>query len=145
MLQKLQEARVAENQNMGNARVIESALVPDKALPFKPAMVLALGTVVSILLCGATVAVPNLSRPTVHVTHTHGIFGRDSRQDQYTASRLERQRAARAGGARGSQVWRWRAAQRFRRDRRYGGSGDDQNHHEPIRKKAAKKKTALVD
>lgn len=57
LLQKLQEVRVAENQNMGNARVIESALVPDKALPFKPAMVLALGTVVSILLSGATIAI----------------------------------------------------------------------------------------
>jgi capsular exopolysaccharide synthesis family protein len=57
LLQKLQEVRVAENQNMGNARVIESALVPDKALLFKPMLILALGSVLCILLSGGTIVV----------------------------------------------------------------------------------------
>lgn len=57
LLQKLQEVRVAENQNMGNARVIESALVPDQALLFKPVIILALGSVMSILLSGGTIAI----------------------------------------------------------------------------------------
>jgi capsular exopolysaccharide synthesis family protein len=57
LLQKLQEVRVAENQNMGNARVIEAALVPDQALLFKPVLTLAVGTVVSIVLFGATIAI----------------------------------------------------------------------------------------
>jgi capsular exopolysaccharide synthesis family protein len=57
LLQKLQEVRVAENQNMGNARVIESALVPEDALILKPALILALGTLLSIVLSSGTVAV----------------------------------------------------------------------------------------
>ena len=57
LLQKLQEVRVAENQNMGNARVIESALVPDKALLFKPVLILALGSVLCILLSASTIVI----------------------------------------------------------------------------------------
>ncbi len=57
LLKKLQEIRVAENQNMGNARVIEPALVPEKRSLFKPAIILALGGTLAILLSGATVVI----------------------------------------------------------------------------------------
>ncbi len=55
LLKKLQEVRVAENQNMGNARVIEPALVPEKRSLLQPAIILALGGTLAILLSGATV------------------------------------------------------------------------------------------
>lgn len=57
LLQKLQEVRVAENQNMGNARIIESALAPEKALLFKPVMILAAGMLLSVVLSSGTIAV----------------------------------------------------------------------------------------
>jgi len=57
LLKKVQEIRVAENQNMGNARIIEPALVPEDPSLLKPAMLIGLGAVVSILLATATVVV----------------------------------------------------------------------------------------
>ncbi len=55
LLKKLQEVRVAENQNIGNARVIEPASVPETASIRKTIMILGLGCVLGILLSGATV------------------------------------------------------------------------------------------
>ncbi|MBV9389132.1 MAG: polysaccharide biosynthesis tyrosine autokinase, partial [Chroococcidiopsidaceae cyanobacterium CP_BM_ER_R8_30] len=57
LLKKLQEVRVAENQNMGNARIIESALVPEKASIRNKILILGLGCMLGILLSGATVAI----------------------------------------------------------------------------------------
>jgi capsular exopolysaccharide synthesis family protein len=76
LLQKLQEVRVAENQNMGNARVIEAALVPDKALLFKPGIIFALGGVLSILVAGATVAILELRDTSVKtLKEARDLFG----------------------------------------------------------------------
>lgn len=55
LLQKQQEVRVAANQSMGNARVIESALVPEKSSLKKPAIILVLGLMLSTLCSGATI------------------------------------------------------------------------------------------
>jgi len=55
LLKKLQEARIAENQNIGNARIIEPALVPKNASTHKTIMTLGLGCVLGILLSGASV------------------------------------------------------------------------------------------
>lgn len=57
LLQKLQELKVAENQNTGNASIIEPALVPDKASIKLRAMILGLGVIVSALMAGATIVI----------------------------------------------------------------------------------------
>lgn len=61
LLQKLQEVRVAENQNMGNARIIEPALVPQVASSRKKIIIIALGNVVGLLLAIAIVFILELS------------------------------------------------------------------------------------
>lgn len=55
LLKKLQEIRVAENVNTGNARIIQPALVPIRISLKKPAIILGLGMVMAVLLSGATV------------------------------------------------------------------------------------------
>lgn len=76
LLQKLQEVRVAENQNMGNASVIESALVPEKALILKPALIFVIGSVVSILLWGATILILELRDTSVKtLKEARELFG----------------------------------------------------------------------
>ena len=50
LLKQLQEAQVVEKQNVGNARVIASALVPDKPISPKIPLNLALGGFLGILL-----------------------------------------------------------------------------------------------
>lgn len=57
LLQKQQEVRVAANQSMGNARVIESALVPEKISLKKPAIILFLGLMLGTLCSGATIII----------------------------------------------------------------------------------------
>jgi capsular exopolysaccharide synthesis family protein len=57
LLKKIQEVRLAENQNMGNARIIEPALVPQKPSLLKPAVIIILGVMLSILLSAATVVI----------------------------------------------------------------------------------------
>ena len=57
LLKKLQEVRVAENQNVGNARIIEAASVPEKPSNGKKKIILALGGVLGILLSTATVVI----------------------------------------------------------------------------------------
>ncbi len=76
LLKKLQEVRVAENQNMGNARVIESALVPEKPSLLKPAITLALGLMLSILLATAIVVVLEVRDKSVKtVKEVRELFG----------------------------------------------------------------------
>lgn len=76
LLQKLQEVRVAENQNMGNARVIESALVPNDPLLFKPVIILALGSVMSILLSGGAIAILEVTDTSVKtLKEARELFG----------------------------------------------------------------------
>ncbi|MGQ4646890.1 polysaccharide biosynthesis tyrosine autokinase [Lyngbya aestuarii] len=55
LLNSLQETRVAENQNVGNARVISTALVPENPIASKKKLILAAGGLVGILL-GITTA-----------------------------------------------------------------------------------------
>jgi capsular exopolysaccharide synthesis family protein len=50
LLKNLQEVRIAENQNVGNARVITYALVPDKPVDSKKKLILAGGVVAGGLL-----------------------------------------------------------------------------------------------
>lgn len=57
LLKKLQEVRVAENQNIGNASIMEFALVPEKASIHKPALILALGILLGMLFTTATIVI----------------------------------------------------------------------------------------
>lgn len=57
LLQKLQEIRIAENQNMGNARVIAAAIVPDDPVAPRKALYLVTGVLLGGLLAVATALV----------------------------------------------------------------------------------------
>ena len=57
LLQKLQELRLAENQNIGNARIIEPALIPDSRSHAKSVLILLLGAVAGTLLAMATIII----------------------------------------------------------------------------------------
>lgn len=61
LLRRLQEVRVAENQNMGNARIIEFATVPENSSVRKRAMILALGNVLALILAILTICILELS------------------------------------------------------------------------------------
>ncbi|MES1024053.1 polysaccharide biosynthesis tyrosine autokinase [Gloeocapsa sp. BRSZ] len=61
LLRRLQEVRVAENQNMGNARIIEFATVPENASVRKKAMILALGNILALILAILTICILELS------------------------------------------------------------------------------------
>jgi capsular exopolysaccharide synthesis family protein len=50
LLGKLQETQVIENQNIGNVRVIESAIVPTDPIPSKTKLIVAAGGVAGVLL-----------------------------------------------------------------------------------------------
>ncbi len=50
LLTRLQEINVAENQNIGNARIVSPALVPDKPLPANKKLTVAAGGIVGALL-----------------------------------------------------------------------------------------------
>jgi polysaccharide biosynthesis transport protein len=55
LLNKLQEVQVAENQNVGNARVIEAAIAPEKPVGPRSKLILIAGGVVGLLLGVAAV------------------------------------------------------------------------------------------
>lgn len=57
LLKKLQEIRVAENQNVGNASILENALVPDQASIHKQIVTIVLGVLLSIFLSTAAVVI----------------------------------------------------------------------------------------
>lgn len=54
LLEKLQEIRVAENQNVGNARIVAPALVPEQPIAPRKAANLAMGGLAAILLALVT-------------------------------------------------------------------------------------------
>ena len=55
LLNNLQETQVAENQNVGNVRIISDAVVPEKPVPSKKKLIVAAGGVAGVLL-GVAVA-----------------------------------------------------------------------------------------
>lgn len=61
LLRRLQEVRVAENQNIGNARVIEYALVPEVASNRKKLLILGLGNVLGMILAIVTIFILEVS------------------------------------------------------------------------------------
>lgn len=61
LLTRLQEVRVAENQNMGNARVIEFALVPELPSARKKIIIIALGNILGFILAIAIIFILEIS------------------------------------------------------------------------------------
>lgn len=57
LLRRLQEVRITENQTVGNARVLESAMVPGGPISPRPALNLAVGGLVGLLLAIATAVI----------------------------------------------------------------------------------------
>lgn len=65
LLKNLQEVQIAENQNVGNARVIEYAAVPEKPVGKRKAVILAAGIVAGSLLYIAIAFVVDLRDPSL--------------------------------------------------------------------------------
>jgi capsular exopolysaccharide synthesis family protein len=76
LLNKLQEAQVAENQNVGNARVVAAALVPDKPSAPRKKIYLAAGGLGGILLAIASAFLLDLiDRSVKTVKEAREVFG----------------------------------------------------------------------
>lgn len=65
LLRKLQEVKVEENRNVGNSRIIETALAPEQPLNRQKTMTLGLGTILALLLATATILVLEISDTSV--------------------------------------------------------------------------------
>lgn len=75
LLKKLQEVQIAEKQNMGNARIIQAAVIPDKPSNSKILLVL-LALIVSTLLAIITVIILELRDPSLKTTkQVSKLFG----------------------------------------------------------------------
>ena len=75
LLRKLQELRVAENQNIGNARIIEPALVPEEASIRTKLLILALGNVLGIILAILTILILEVSDRSIKtLTEAREVF-----------------------------------------------------------------------
>lgn len=76
LLKKLQEVRVAENQNMGNARIIEFALVPEKASTRDKMLILIFGNLAGIILATATIFLLEVSDTSIKtLKQARELFG----------------------------------------------------------------------
>lgn len=65
LLKNFQEVQIAENQNVGNARVIEYALIPEKPVGAKKGIMILAGVVVGAFLYVITAFVVDLGDPTL--------------------------------------------------------------------------------
>lgn len=61
LLRKLQEVRVEENRNIGNASILESALVPEQPIGGKKLIAIGLGSLVAVLLATGTILILEIS------------------------------------------------------------------------------------
>lgn len=76
LLKKLQEVRVAENQNIGNTRIIEPAQVPEKRSLTKILLVILLGGVAGTLLSGASIIILEIRDTSIKsLKEVRGLFG----------------------------------------------------------------------
>lgn len=75
LLKKLQEVQVAEQQNIGNARIIEFAVLPDKPSNSK-VMILLLGLLLAGLLAIITITILEIRDPSIKTTkQANKVFG----------------------------------------------------------------------
>lgn len=76
LLTKLQEVQVAENQNVGNARVIETATQPDRPATSQKKLILAAGGLAGLLLgIAATFLLDLLDQSVKTVRESRELFG----------------------------------------------------------------------
>lgn len=76
LLSKLQEVQVAENQNIGNARIIEFALVPEKASTRDKILILALGNLAGLILATGTILLLEVSDTSIKtLKQARELFG----------------------------------------------------------------------
>jgi capsular exopolysaccharide synthesis family protein len=76
LLSKLQEVQVAENQNIGNARIIEFALVPEKASTRDKMLILALGNLAGLILATGTILLLEVSDTSIKtLKQARELFG----------------------------------------------------------------------
>jgi len=76
LLQKLQESRIAENQNVGNVRVTSFALVPDEPVAPRKSLYLVTGILLSSLLSLATAIVLETRDKSIRtVDEARNLFG----------------------------------------------------------------------
>jgi len=74
--QKLQEIRIAENQNVGNARVIAAAIVPDEPVAPRKALYLVTGVLLGGILAAATALVLETTDKSIKtVDDARKVFG----------------------------------------------------------------------
>lgn len=76
LLQKLQESRIAENQNVGNARQISGALVPEKPVAPRKSLFIGAGILLSSLISIATALILEATDKSVRtVAEAKELFG----------------------------------------------------------------------
>lgn len=76
LLKKLQEVRVTENQNLGNARIIEPALVTKKSATSKKVILLILGCAIGTLFGTATIVLLELRDTSIKtLKEAKNLFG----------------------------------------------------------------------
>lgn len=76
LLKKMQEAQVAENQNTGNARIIEEATVPEKPESGSKAKIIALGVLLGALFSTTTILLLEISDKSIKtLKEVRELFG----------------------------------------------------------------------
>jgi polysaccharide biosynthesis transport protein len=76
LLQKLQEIRIAENQNVGNARIIQAAFVPDETVAPRKSLFLVAGVMLGSLLSLATAVILEATDQSIKtVEEARELFG----------------------------------------------------------------------
>jgi capsular exopolysaccharide synthesis family protein len=76
LLKKLQEVRVTENQNIGNARILEPAVVVQKSAAAKRIMILAVGGLMGIMLGTASIVVSEIKDKSIkNLKEARELFG----------------------------------------------------------------------
>jgi polysaccharide biosynthesis transport protein len=75
LLKRLQEVRIAENQNLGNIETVSSAILPDKPISPKILLNLAIGTVMGLLLgIGTALLLESLDNSIKTVKEAQEVF-----------------------------------------------------------------------
>lgn len=76
LLQKFQEIRIAENQTIGNVRIIEAATVPEEPVASRKSLLLVTGVLLgSVLAVGTAIILESKDKSIRSVEETKEIFG----------------------------------------------------------------------
>ena len=75
LLQKLQEVRIAENQNIGNFRVVAQAIIPDEPIPYRSLNYLASGLLASLAAAATIYVLEATDKSIKTVDEAKSLFG----------------------------------------------------------------------